>query len=286
METNATNPAPDAPDAGRTPLVVVGVADSEESDRAIRWGAEHVRRTGGTLRLVHAFIWPLMNVDVDPVPGVAGSGLRAGAETLVAHAVELAREAAPGIAIETDIVVGRAVDVLLDASKTADVLAVGNRGLGRMLSLVMGSTSLALARRAQCPIVVVRGDETTAGPVAVAYESTDLGEQAIERAGRLAAVYDAEVHVVIAVATPADEHDEILEAVRRIIGRSTEGVRVRLADTQAVRDARRLVAASEGSRLIVVPAQTESMFSASSATGAVVHYANTPVWIERPLGAI
>lgn len=264
------------------PVIAVGVADTEESDRAVRWGAEHARRTGGTLRLVHAFVWPLMNVDVDPVPGIEGSGLRAGADALMRHAVEIAHATAPGVAISTDIVDGRAVDVMLDAARRADVIAVGSRGLGRMLALVMGSTSIALARSAACPVVVVRGDETTAGPIGAVYESTDLGEQALERAGRLAAIYEAPVHVVIGVATPADERDRILERAQQIIGRAAEGIEVDLADAAAVRDARSLVRASEGSRLIVVPAQTEGMSSASSQTGAVVQHANTPVWIERP----
>lgn len=283
METNDATPAPidDRPVEG--PRVEVGISDSEDSDRAVLWGAEHARRTGGTLHLVHAFVWPLMNVDVDPVPGVAGSGLRAGAEALARHGQEVARSIAPDLTVETSIVDGRAVDVMLAASRDADVLAVGSRGLGRMLAMVMGSTSLTLARRSECPVVIVRGDESTDGPIGVAYESTDLGEQAIVRAGELAAVYGTSVHLVIGVATPEDEHPRIIEHVREVIAASTPGIEVELSHTASVRDARRLIAASEGTRALVVPARSEGPTSASSQTAAVVQYAHTPIWVERPL---
>lgn len=278
METRLTSTDPAEPG----PVVAVGVVDSEKSDRALRWAADHARRTGGRLRLVHAFVWPLMNVDVDPVPGIANSGLRAGAETLLRHAVEIAGAAAPDMPVETEIVDGRALDVLLEESRTADALAVGSRGLGRMLATVLGSTSLALARRAQCPLVVVRGEEDTDGPVGVAYESTELGERALVRAGRLAALYGTEVRVVIGVSTPEADHDDILTRARRIIATTDPGVQVEMSGVATARDARELVTASEGTRALVVPARSEGPASASSRTAAVVQYAHTPIWIERP----
>lgn len=281
METAPETPVRPDDRPVQRPRVAVGIADTDESDRTVRWGAEHARRTGGALHLVHAFVWPLMHVDVDPVPGITGSGLRAGAEALVRHAEEIAREVAPGIDISSEIVEGRTVDVMLAASREADVLAVGSRGLGRMLAMVMGSTSLTLVRRADCPVVVVRGDEATDGPIGVAYESTDLGEQALVRAGALAGVYDTSVHLVIGVATPAEDHERILEHARRVIGETTPGAQVELSPVASARDARRLVEASEGTRALVVPARTEGPASASSQTAAVVQLAHTPIWVER-----
>lgn len=270
------------PREARGPRVVVGVADSDESEKAIRWGADHVARTGGTVHLVHAFVWPLMNVDVDPVPGITGSGLRGAAEALLRTAADIAREQAPGIDVRTRIVEGRGPDVLLGASRHADVLAVGSRGLGRVLALIAGSTSIALARRAACPVVVVRGDEMTDGPVGVAYEGSDSGRRALIRAGELAALYGTEVHVVIGVRTPAGEHERILGSVRELIGAEHPEVRVELSHIPSATDARSLIAASEGTRLIVVPPRAlEGGVSASSQTGSVLQYAHTPVWVER-----
>lgn len=267
------------------PLVVVGVADTAENDAAVRWGAEHARRSGGRLHLVHAFVWPLMNVDVDPVPGIAGSGLRAGAESLIRHAEEVARAASPEVPVTSEIVDGRAADVLLQSSHRADVLAVGSRGLGRFLAMVMGSTSLALGRRAACPVVVVRGDEATDGPVGVAYEGSDLGARAIRRAGELAALYGTHAALVVGVATPRDQNQRILETARGLVAETHPEVEVHLADPTAAHDARRLVELTKGARMLVVPARTEGAASASSHISSVVQYAQTPIWIERAAAA-
>ncbi|MGP9693223.1 universal stress protein [Brachybacterium sp. AOP25-B2-12] len=288
METTDPRPASSEtplPALTDRPRVVVGIADTDESDRAVTWGADHARRIGGTLHLVHAFVWPLMNVDVEPVPGIAGSGLRAATEHLVAHAVEVARTQSPGLPVTSSVVDGRGVDVLLAASQGAEVLAVGSRGLGRVLALVMGSTSLALARNAHCPVVVVRGEELTDGPIGVSYEATDLGTQALRRAGDLAALHGTEVHVVVGIAAPQAEHGRIVDQARALIAADHPEVRVEPSAVTSARDARQLIRASEGDRMVVVAARSAGAASASSQTVAVVQHARTPIWIERPLGA-
>ena len=275
MSTGASQPA--------VRRVIVGIADTPETDPAVRWGADHAARIGADLHLVHAFVWPLHNVDVDPIPGIAGSGLRGATDALIAHCSQVARAAAPGVRVSAEVVDGRAADVLLDVSSQADVLVVGSRGLGRVLALVMGSTSISLARHAHCPVVIVRGDALTDGPVSVAYEASELGRQALRRAGALAALHDARLEVVIAVATPERERDRILETVRREVAASGGGVDVAIAAHSHAADARELIEASEGTRMLVVPARSEEAVSASSQTSALVQLAHTPVWVERPL---
>jgi nucleotide-binding universal stress UspA family protein len=45
---------------------------------------------------------------------------------------------------------------LVDLSKDASVIVVGSRGRGPVMSLLLGSVSLEVARQAHCPVVVVR----------------------------------------------------------------------------------------------------------------------------------
>lgn len=266
------------------PRIVVGVADTPESEIAVRWGARYAQTTGGTVHLVHAFVWPLMGVDVDPVPGITGSGLRTAAESLLASAVEIAQEAAPGVRVTTAIEEGRRVDVMLEASESADVIAVGSRGLGRLMSLVVGSTGLALASRSHCPVVVVRGDENTDGPIAVSYEPGEGGESAIRRGADLAATYGTGLHVVIGVETPSADEADILQRTAAIARKGHPDLEVVPAEIgRSVHSARELISASEGTRMIVIAARVagESSRSAASQTGTVLQFANTPVWIER-----
>jgi nucleotide-binding universal stress UspA family protein len=48
---------------------------------------------------------------------------------------------------------------LVDASKGASLLVVGNRGHGEFVDLLIGSVSLHCVAHADCPVVILRGPE-------------------------------------------------------------------------------------------------------------------------------
>ena len=62
------------------------------------------------------------------------------------------------------MLVGAAVEELEKASSEADLLVLGSRGLGAFSGMLLGSVSDRVARRAACPVVVVRGDVWRTGP--------------------------------------------------------------------------------------------------------------------------
>ena len=68
------------------PKITVGVFDADESDQAVRWAARHAATVGGALHLVHAFVWTELDVNVDPISGMPGSGFRSAADTLLREA--------------------------------------------------------------------------------------------------------------------------------------------------------------------------------------------------------
>jgi nucleotide-binding universal stress UspA family protein len=55
---------------------------------------------------------------------------------------------------------GHAGKVLVDASRTAELLVVGSRGLSELSSPFLGSVSLYCATQADCPVLVVRPGKT------------------------------------------------------------------------------------------------------------------------------
>lgn len=159
--------------------VVVGVDGSESALHAVRWAADQARRSRVHLRLVHAG-----EVPVGYPPGlVDGHVLRAAVEDQGREWLRQATAAAgAGLRVEVVLELAPAVPVLVHESNRAVTMVLGSRGLGGFTGLLLGST--ALAARAHCPVVVVRGwqvDEAppTEGPVVVGVDGTPAGEAAV-----------------------------------------------------------------------------------------------------------
>lgn len=262
--------------------IIVGVEDSQESDLAIRWAANHSRITNRPIHLVHAFVWPLMGVDVDPVPGVTGSGLKAAAERLIDEASAIAREIAPGALVTGEVADGRALDVLLAREREGDTIVVGSRGLGRFLSLLVGSTSLALIARAKADVVVVRG-AIEEGPIAAFYDGQESFDGVVTRAAKLAHEYGTSLCVYPSITIPEAEWPGVLERATTIAGEKYPDVEITMTPYARDHSAKALIRRAEGTRMIVAAARTsgEEQRSAAPSTVSMLQYANTPVWLQR-----
>jgi nucleotide-binding universal stress UspA family protein len=138
--------------------MVVGVDGSETSRMATRWAAREAGMRGTDLELVSA--WEIPTYDFGLGLTASSDDLTKGlikvAEDNLAAALEEARAEVRELKIETRIVEGQAARVLLDASKGADLLVVGSRGLGGFRELLLGSVSQQCADHAGCPVVIVR----------------------------------------------------------------------------------------------------------------------------------
>ena len=67
----------------------------------------------------------------------------------------------PGLAVTWEVGLGRPASAILDAEHRfrPDLLVVGSRRVGPIMSAVLGSVSDELLDRAQCPVLVARGTE-------------------------------------------------------------------------------------------------------------------------------
>jgi len=133
------------------PLIVVGVDGSPQSHKAVAWGVEQAKKTGGTLELLIAWARP---VSYGLPLVVAGLDPEAQAREIVekmAAEIDL-----PVDRLITSVVHGAAPSILIARSAQADLLVVGSRGHGGFAELLLGSVSAHAVHHAACPVVVLR----------------------------------------------------------------------------------------------------------------------------------
>jgi nucleotide-binding universal stress UspA family protein len=138
--------------------IVVGVDGSTSARLATRWAAREAQLRHADLILASAWNMPLDGYNFGDVPFSedALKALEVEAEERLAEAAEDARLVATDLWIVTEAVQGQAAGVLLHASRDADLLVVGSRGLGGFRGLLLGSVSRQCVDHASCPVVVVR----------------------------------------------------------------------------------------------------------------------------------
>ncbi|MFE5734698.1 universal stress protein [Streptomyces sp. NPDC056528] len=131
--------------AGAEP-VVLGVDGSPDSAEAVDVAFAEAARRRAELVVVHA--WQPDGAAADTTPGTAARSL--------ARAVAGRADTHPDVTVRRDVVDGRPRDVLIEASRTAQLLVVGARGRSGIAGLLLGSVSQAVMTHAHCPVVTVR----------------------------------------------------------------------------------------------------------------------------------
>jgi nucleotide-binding universal stress UspA family protein len=143
--------------AGR-PGIVVGVDGSPSSRAAFHWAVRQARLTGATVLAVTA--WHIPVAYGVPMPVAPLTDARDIARRVLQTATDqIEQEPGEPVHIVGTVLEGNAARVLLDASRDADLLVVGNRGHGGFVEALLGSTGQHLVEHATCPVVVVRDDE-------------------------------------------------------------------------------------------------------------------------------
>jgi nucleotide-binding universal stress UspA family protein len=141
---------------GKAECVVVGVDGSPESATAMAWAARYAKATGGTIRAVLAWHYPAaIGSPVGVAPPQVSSEVGQSKQGELDSAVDAALGDS-GVHVERKTVYGHAAQVLIDESKDADLLVVGNRGYGAFAGMLLGSVSTHCVAHAACPVTVVR----------------------------------------------------------------------------------------------------------------------------------
>jgi nucleotide-binding universal stress UspA family protein len=141
-----------------SPRIVVGVDGSPASEAALRWAA-HLAAPGTRIEAV--LVWEQRGHRVGQGPATPPNfwNPREDAEkNLDAAIVAAFRTSARPAGLTSTVVEGFPTDVLVDVSRSAQLLVVGSRGHG--WARMLGSVSASCAERGLCPVLVVHvGDE-------------------------------------------------------------------------------------------------------------------------------
>ncbi|WP_326791109.1 universal stress protein [Streptomyces sp. NBC_00151] len=142
--------------------LVVGVDGSDSSLTAVDWAVDEAARHGLPLHLVHASRWETYE-GIKPSFSTDRSAEEVLAEHIVASGVERARRRTPEVNVSGEALTEDAVSALLRAGPAAFALVTGSRGRGEIAGMLLGSVSLAVAARAVCPVIVIRGADSNRG---------------------------------------------------------------------------------------------------------------------------
>lgn len=136
--------------------LVVGIDGSKESEAAMAWGLEQAARRDLEVELVHALAVPVVSDAYGMVmtrPDI--DELSEYSQGLLDAALASARSQAPDLEIRARLASGPPAAVLIEASRHADALVVGTRGLGAISGKLLGSVSVRLAGKSVCPVYIV-----------------------------------------------------------------------------------------------------------------------------------
>ncbi|MET1021251.1 MAG: universal stress protein [Arthrobacter sp.] len=135
-------------------VVVVGVDGSEQARVAVLEAAAQAERLSAPLRLLCAvpqyngsLAWVPAPMDRDALFADIRTQLEAGSAWIRSHF--------PRLTVETQLVDGSPVDMLVEASRHVELVVVGTRGRGGFAGMLLGSTSDGILHHAKGPILVV-----------------------------------------------------------------------------------------------------------------------------------
>jgi nucleotide-binding universal stress UspA family protein len=178
--------------------IVVGYDNSRDARAAAGWALDAAERAGSPVEFLFAYEWPEWVPATSTVraPAVQPDGeIERTVNGMLNEVVALARQSHPSVRTETSTVNASAALTLIGRSAEAALVVLGSRGHSGVIGL-LGSVSVAVSENAHCPVVVVRGDPDSTGPVVVGVDDSAPAEAALRFAAEQARLRSVPLRVV------------------------------------------------------------------------------------------
>lgn len=189
---------------------MVGIDGSAGALNAARWAGAVAGRFGVPLRIVHALpsIGRSLTQTAAALTAAMMSYQRDMAEAFLKAAAEAVRADHPELSVSTVSFNEPADQVLIEASRDALLVVLGGKTVTPAAALLLGSTALAVATRAACPVVAFRGDRVAPGdgPVVVGVDDSPAAQAALSTAFEFADRFGLALNAVrsLSLAAPAE----------------------------------------------------------------------------------
>jgi nucleotide-binding universal stress UspA family protein len=280
--------------------IIVGYDGSASARAALRWALDDAADRRTPLRLVYVVEPPVSAGPMFPMPfEYSVEAHRARGQSLLAAAAAEAATTHPAVEVSTTMLAGPAAATLCELADEARLLVVGVRGMGTVVGRLVGSTGMAVAAHAHCPVVVVREGafEGRGGLVVVGLDDSPHAQVAAAFAFEEAALREADLVAVRAWKPPpmpwrsdvrplTRDAAELETAERHALDLVVEDLAakypsVRVTTRLMAGDARHaLVEASADARLVVVGSRSRGGFLGvfpGSVSHHLLHHAHCPI---------
>lgn len=167
--------------------IIVAVDGSASSRVAVDWAARDAAMRRIPLTLVHVLPGAAVQAWIQvPLPADYYEDEKEDARRILADARTIVDAATAGTALPSiteKVVSGQPVPTLADLSKSADLIVVGSRGLGKWERRLLGSVSSGLIQHAHCPVAVIHDEDPliphpAQAPVVVGIDGSPASEHA------------------------------------------------------------------------------------------------------------
>ncbi len=284
--------------------IVVGIDGSPSSLAALDYAAALAERRGAPLHLVHGYQLPSYSYDIIglPLPSEpTEDGIREQVQNLLRDLVWRLRHEHPHLVdAQAKQIDASPASVLIEQSRTAQVVVVGSRGIGGFSELLLGSVSAQVAAHAHGPVIVVRPpvpDETIApgpeqprhelplGPVLVGFDGSAASLAALEFAVEEAVQREAPLIMVnVDYRKSRDAENLLTDAAEPWAAKHPE-LSIELRTERGEHPAHTLLQMSRNAALTVVGCRGLGGFAGlllGSVSRTLVHHADGPVAVIHP----
>jgi nucleotide-binding universal stress UspA family protein len=137
--------------------IVVGVDGSHCAEAAARWAAEEAALCDAELVIVYAASPVIGTSFAAPAPTDVLDWQHQQGRDILDQALQAARDVAGDtLSVSTREMSYAPVSALVQSSKSARMVVVGSRGMGKVARSLLGSVSMGLVHHAHCPVAVIR----------------------------------------------------------------------------------------------------------------------------------